>query len=272
MDMQNIFYDQALSPEALDFLESSKMTSWNCHDLGMRISTVMKTPYYANQIINHTTELGFCKYVKLSSNFNQDSEFLRKLQLRRKSTREFKDYIDIQDLSNVLLNSYFITEYFETHTHHLRRRSIPSGGALYPIDLYYININTKNLQQGIYYYSPHQSHLVCYKEYRDIESTMDALKIVYPAEILGNWDLSSVSAIIVFAGILNRMSCKYGDRGIRFAITDVGAILQNIHLAAAAEEVACCAIGGYLDDEIDALMELQNPNETVLLTLFIGRN
>ena len=107
--MQNIFYDQALSPEALDFLESSKMTSWNCHDLGMRISTVMKTPYYANQIINHTTELGFCKYVKLSSNFNQDSEFLRKLQLRRKSTREFKDYIDIQDLSNVLLNSYFIT-------------------------------------------------------------------------------------------------------------------------------------------------------------------
>lgn len=34
MDMQNIFYDQALSPEALDFLESSKMTSWNCHDLG----------------------------------------------------------------------------------------------------------------------------------------------------------------------------------------------------------------------------------------------
>ena len=72
---------------------------------------------------------------------------MRKLQLRRKSTREFKDYIDIQDLSNVLLNSYFITEYFETHTHHLRR-SIPSGGALYPIDLYYININTKNLQQG----------------------------------------------------------------------------------------------------------------------------
>ena len=57
--MQNIFYDQALSPEALDFLESSKMTSWNCHDLGMRISTVMKTPYYANQIINHTTELRF---------------------------------------------------------------------------------------------------------------------------------------------------------------------------------------------------------------------
>ena len=101
---------------------------------------------------------------------------------------------------------------------------------------------------------------------------MDALKIVYPTEILGNWDLSSVSGIIVFAGILNRMSCKYGDRGIRFAITDVGAILQNIHLAAAAEEVACCAIGGYLDDEIDALMELQNPNETVLLTLFIGRN
>lgn len=267
-----MFYDQAFNQEAIDFLESSKMTFWNCLELGFRISTVMKTPFYTKQIINHSTELGFCKRIEISSNFNKQSEFLRELQLRRKSTREFKGFIDLQDLSNVLLNSYFITEYFEKHTHHLRRRSIPSGGALYPIDLYYININTKNLHRGIYYYNLQDSCLDCIKEFNDLNSMLDALNIVYPAEILGNWNLPTVSGIIVFAGILNRMSCKYGDRGLRFAITDVGSILQNIHLSAAAEDIACCAIGGYFDNEIDALIELQNPNETVLLTLFIGQS
>ena len=112
----------------------------------------------------------------------------------------------------------------------------------------------------------------CIEEYKDKISSIRVLQKVYPSEILGNWDLASVSGIIVFAGILNRMSCKYENRGIRFAITDVGALLQNIHLAAAAEDIACCAIGGYLDVEIDSLLGLQNPNETVLLTLFIGRN
>ncbi len=272
MDTQNIFYDQALSQEALDFLENSKMTTWNNFDLGIRISTIMKTPYYANQIINSTTELGICKRIKLSSNFNEASELLHELQLKRKSTREFKRYIDLQDISNILLNSYFITECFKSHTHHLRRRSIPSGGALYPIDLYYINMNTTNLQLGIYYYNPLEKDLECIEEYKDQTSIMGLLKRVYPSEILGDWDLSMISGIIVFAGILNRTTCKYGDRGIRFAIMDVGAILQNIHLAAAAENISCCAIGGYLDHEIDSLLRLQNPNETVLLTLFIGRN
>lgn len=272
MDTQNMFYDQALGQEALDFLESSKMTAWNNFDLGIRISTHVKTPYYANQIINSTTELGICKHVKLSPNFNKDSEFLRELQLKRRSTREFKKFIEFQDISNVLLNSYFVTEHFETHTHHFKRRSIPSGGALYPIDLYYINVNTKNLQPGIYYYNLFECCLDCIEEYKDQISSIRVLQKVYPSEILGNWDLASVSGIIVFAGILNRMSCKYENRGIRFAITDVGALLQNIHLAAAAEDIACCAIGGYLDVEIDSLLGLQNPNETVLLTLFIGRN
>ncbi|GBU06788.1 nitroreductase [Bacteroidales bacterium] len=271
-DIYNIFFEQGLAQESLDFIECSKMKVYNSMDFGMRIQSVMQIPFYAKQVINHTEEIGICERVLLERSFTEESAILRNIQMKRISTRRFCDYISLKDLSNILLNSYFITETFESHSHHLCRRSIPSGGALYPIDLFYISINTKGLKTGVYYYNLHKESLECLFLESKASEFANKLKKMFPEEILGDWDLTEVSGIVVFCGKLNRVSCKYGDRGLRFALMDVGAILQNIHLAAATEDVACCAIGGYLDDELDKFLELRYPDETSLLSLFIGKN
>jgi SagB-type dehydrogenase family enzyme len=271
-DIFNIFYDQGLSHESLDFIECSKMNPYNSMDFGMRIQSVMQIPYYARQIINHTEEIGICERVPLHRTLNQESIALQNIQLKRRSIRKFNDFISGNDIANVLLNAYFVTETFEAHSHHLYRRSIPSGGALYPIDLFYIGLNTKELKNGSYYYNVHKECLEClfYEEEEPLFKTK--LKKIFPNEIMGDWHLKDISGIIVLGAKLNKVSCKYGDRGLRFALMDVGAISQNIHLAATTEDIACCAIGGYIDDEMDRFLDFRYPDETTLLTIFIGKN
>ena len=68
MDVYNILYEQALSPAALDFLESSAMTKYNTMEIGERISSIMQSPYYSRQAIQHSLELGCVDYIKLSEN------------------------------------------------------------------------------------------------------------------------------------------------------------------------------------------------------------
>ncbi|MDR3217597.1 MAG: SagB/ThcOx family dehydrogenase [Dysgonamonadaceae bacterium] len=259
-DIYNLFYDQGLNTESLDFIERSKMTTYNSMNLGMRIGSIMQIPYYSKQVANHTTELGMCEKIPLQKTFNETALKLRDIQLVRKSTRKFNKFINLENLSNVLLNSYFVTEIFKDHSHHLARRSIASGGALYPIDLYYISLHTEGLENGTYFYNLHNESLDCLVLEKEEKNYMTNLLKAFPEEIKGEWDFSTVSGIIIFGAVINRVACKYGDRGLRFALMDVGAILQNIHLASAAENIDCCAIGGYIDDAIDSFLHFRYPD------------
>lgn len=271
MDSFNLLYDQGLSTTALDFLESSSMNIYNLREIGERIHGIMKSPYYSKQVIGHTYEHGITEKLKLQPVYNKETSALINIQLQRKTTRLFKQYIHLHELAACLLSAYFITEKFEQHSHHLARRSIASGGALYPIDLYYISLHTEGLENAVYCYNPHEECLEKIKSFSSDKLLYRSLQNIYPADILGSWDMHSLSGILVFGAVLNRVSCKYGDRGLRFALIDVGSICQNIHLSAAATKISCCAIGGYMDRELDRFMDFQSPNETALLTMFIGK-
>lgn len=270
MDSNNFLYDQSMSTSATDFLQSSAMNAYNSRELGERISVLMNSPYYSRQACAHSMEWGNTERISLQLSQHKRTKELRNFHLDRKTSRVFSSYITLDELSDVLLSAYFITERFEQHSHHLARRSISSGGALYPIDLYYISLHTKSLEKGIYAYNPHAEALETLRLIGDKELRRSLTKC-FPKEVVGSWNMNSVSGIVVMGACLHRVCCKYGDRGLRFALMDTGGLCQNLYLAAAARSVACCAIGGYYDDELDKLMGFQWPNETSLLTMFIGK-
>ncbi len=271
MDTYNLLSAPCLSEAATDFLQSSAMSVENSEELGERIGTLMHSPLYSRQVIGHTMENSMAETVPLRATYTADTLKLIDLQLKRRSTRGFDTLLKLEDLAQVLTSAYFITERFADHSHHLARRSIASGGALYPIDLYYISLHTIGLKTGIYAYNPHFERLETMR-ILDRQSMKSELTKVFPQEVVGSWNMDMVSGVLVFGAALNRVCCKYGDRGLRFALTDVGAICQNLHLAAAAGEVSVCAIGGYMDRSLDRLMGFQSPYETALLTMFIGKN
>lgn len=268
--IKDLFYDQFFSNTALDFIESSKCTNYNMREFGMYARSVMQDPFYMKQIISSTTELGCTEKVKLINKIPEKIKALRQIQLKRKSTRKYTKFLNFEELSALLLNSYFI---IEKSNNNVNRRSIASGGGLYPIDLYYINLKIKGLEKGVYFYNLFEENLEIIKtEKSNNNFNSDFNTAFYVEHMQMDWDFETISGVIVFAGILNRVSCKYQDRGLRFALMDVGSILQNIHLAAGALDIDCCAIGGYLDDELNNFIGLAYPNECVLLTMYIAKN
>lgn len=71
-------------------------------------------------------------------------------------------------------------------------------------------------------------------------------------------------------GSMNLMGYKYGNRAYRFMNLEAGHISQNVYLITEGLGFGTVASGGFLDDEFDSFMELQN-GEFLLYELFVGK-
>jgi len=143
------------------------------------------------------------------------------------------------------------------------RRASPSGGGLYPIEVYVVALRVRGLDQGLYHYQPRDHSLECIRR-GDLQPLAERA-ILYP-------DIVARAGVVVLLGALfHRHRFKYGERGYRFTLLDAGHLAQNVYLLSAALNVGCVAIGGYLDDEINELVGMNGVDEAVVYLLAVGR-
>jgi SagB-type dehydrogenase family enzyme len=62
----------------------------------------------------------------------------------------------------------------------------------------------------------------------------------------------------------------YGDRAYRYLHVEAGAVGQRFQLAAGAQGLVACGIGGFLDDEASSLVE-SSPDDFVLYLVTLGQ-
>ena len=62
----------------------------------------------------------------------------------------------------------------------------------------------------------------------------------------------------------------YGDRAYRYLHLEAGAIGQRFQLAAGAQGLMACGIGGFFDDDTAKLIDV-SPNDLVLYPVTIGQ-
>jgi SagB-type dehydrogenase family enzyme len=134
---------------------------------------------------------------------------------------------------------------------------VPSGGGLYPLELY-VALRGK----GIHRYDP-ELHLL---EQHDPGDPWPALVLTSPAPEL----LDGASAAIFVLGVFGRTRFKYGQRGYRFALLEAGHVVQNVVLAAAALDVAALPFGGYYDARVDDLVGADGVEESVVYAVVLG--
>lgn len=103
-------------------------------------------------------------------------------------------------------------------------RCNPSGGALYPISLYFIAVNVEDLERSLYYYSPYH-HLL---RKRCPVSVEKAKSIIPPGAYEGS--LEKTSIIFLYAYNVWENVRKYGGMGISLAFIEIGQISQNLNL------------------------------------------
>jgi SagB-type dehydrogenase family enzyme len=136
--------------------------------------------------------------------------------------------------------------------------------------LYILNLNISGLENGIYYYNAHAKCLQLLTHLNEQEK-QNILRDGFRTDGRNDIDFGNASAIIFFGAFLSRVTFKYQDRGLRFAFFEIGCILQNLYLNAAALNIGCCANGGFIDDYICNLLDFKDRSQTVLLTAIIGK-
>jgi SagB-type dehydrogenase family enzyme len=139
------------------------------------------------------------------------------------------------------------------------RRAAPSGGALYPLEVYAVVHSVDGLDPGLYQFDPFERALRTIRggpQKREIGGAM-----LYPE--IGE----AAGVVLLFASVFWRNRFKYGLRGYRFALMEAGHVGQNMLLAAEALGLAAAPIGGFYDERVDKLLELDGVNESTLYLL-----
>ncbi|WP_240605885.1 SagB/ThcOx family dehydrogenase [Planctomonas deserti] len=146
-------------------------------------------------------------------------------------------------------------------------RFVPSGGALYPLDLYLVAAAVDGLPAGVYQLDPLRRALVNpfgHSGPDRIERFRRAAPSLM-APIAAN-----ASATIVVTASFERARYKYGLRGYRLSLLEAGHVVQNAALAASALGLRSLGWVGFVDHELDDLLDLDGVTQSSLYAFSFG--
>lgn len=141
-------------------------------------------------------------------------------------------------------------------------RTVPSAGALYPIETYLVVNNAKGIEAGIYHYSI-RSHQLEQLRSGDFRRQVTAAA-------LGQQMCATASVVFVWSAVFERCKWKYGQRAYRYIYLDAGHIAENLALAAASLNRGSCEIGALYDDQVNAIIGVDGIEESVICMAVVG--
>jgi SagB-type dehydrogenase family enzyme len=177
----------------------------------------------------------------------------------RRSSREYSgEPMTPDELSRLL----FLTSGISADRFGNARRTAPSSGALYPIEVYVVVHRVAGVDPGAYHY-----------DYRG-----HALELVRPGDLrttvvdqgIGQEFLGQCNVVLFLTQILQRMRPKYQDRAYRYGLLEAGHIGENAYLAARSMGLGACGIGAFLDDGINEMLRVDGVEEAVVYMLAAG--
>lgn len=143
------------------------------------------------------------------------------------------------------------------------RRTHPSAGGRYPLEMYVINfIASPGFPSGVYHYNI-KRHAFEVLEERTFSS--EDKKRWFTDEFV---DKASVA--VIMTALFWRTQNKYGERGYRYVILEAGHIGQNLYLLANALGLKCCVAGTH-DKEIEEFLDIDGMVESVVYAIALGK-
>jgi len=172
----------------------------------------------------------------------------------RRTVRDLKERpLPLNHLSQLLWAAQGITDPKEG------KRAAPSGGGLYPLDIYVIagEKGVEGMEMGVYHYLPEKHSVLSI-------SKGDRRKEIASASLSQMW-MAKAPVIFVITAEYKRITGKYGERGIRYALIEVGHVGQNLFLQAGALGLGAGIVGAFNDLEISKAAGLPSKHEPLLI-------
>ena len=169
---------------------------------------------------------------------------------------------DFRDVARIFYFSAGIT----------KRRAYPGGeiyfraaactGALYEIELYLVTSNLPGLDGGVYHFNPADVSLRLLRG-GDFRGNLAQATAMEPAA-------AHAPAIIICTGTYWRNAWKYQARTYRHFGWDNGTLLANMLAVSAASGLPAKIMLGFVDAEVNRLLDLQTRREVSLCLVPIG--
>jgi SagB-type dehydrogenase family enzyme len=186
---------------------------------------------------------------------------LREAIERRVSTRHFGGRpLSLTELATLVKLGNGV--HHHARDNELARRAIPSGGGLYPTELYVLPLEVDGLEPGAYHYDVFAHEL---SRFVDAPAEPSLGTACYLGKAL-----PTASVALVISACFERQSVKYDERAYRFTLLECGHLAQNLLLVATALGLATLPVGGFNDDDLNRYLRLDGRREAVLYLILIG--
>jgi SagB-type dehydrogenase family enzyme len=169
---------------------------------------------------------------------------------------------DLQDLARILYFSAGVTKQRKYSGGEIYFRAAACTGALYEIELYVVTGDLPGLDTGVYHFNP-----------ADV-----SLRLLRKGDFRGNLAqaakepaVAGAPATIICTGTYWRNAWKYQARTYRHFGWDNGTLLANLLAVAAASGLPAEIVLGFVDAEVNRLLDLDTRREVSLCLVPIGR-
>lgn len=199
------------------------------------------------------------------SSFSEIDSGLLEFMRQRESTWKFSSgSISFVQLSGLLRAAYGVIRRENLGSFIIPHRTVPSGGALYPLEIYVITlINIGSLGKGLYYFQKEKECLVPLKEGGFREKLKE---LIWTA----NEAIESAALFLIITASFFRECEKYSNRGYRHIFLEAGHVAQNIYLCCIDQNLGTVELSGFLDEKLCNFLEINPCEEAPITMLAVG--
>lgn len=184
----------------------------------------------------------------------EEGSFSDLMYQRRSMRNSGEGKLDLDQVTRLLFAAQGITR-------EGRFRTVPSAGALYPLEIFLVAGSIEDLEEGVYRYSPekHQLRQVCKGDNRE-DLAREAYRQMW---------VSEAPVILVISAVYERVAQEYGERGRRHAHIEAGCAAQNISLEGYHLGLGSTVVGAFSDTGVAKVIKAEK-NEKPLVVMPVG--
>ena len=170
---------------------------------------------------------------------------------------------DLQDLARILYFSAGITKQRKSPGGEIYFRAAACTGALYEVELYVVTGDLVGLDAGVHHFNPADVSLRLLRK-GDFRRNLAQATAMEPA-------VAHAPATIICTGTYWRNAWKYQARTYRHFGWDNGTLLANMLAVSAASGLPAEIVLGFVDGEVNRLLDLDTRREVSLCLVPVGR-
>lgn len=194
------------------------------------------------------------KKIPLPSPETQSEVSVEQAIAERRSARDFTGQaLEIDSVGQLLWAAQGVTS-------SQGRRTAPSAGALYPLEVYIVAGKLADLDPGVYQYRPDDHSLSLH--------VSGDVRIELARAARQAW-IADAPMVLVVAAVYERTRRKYGSRTERYVHMEVGHVAQNIYLQTESLGLGTVMVGAFRDAEIQTVLHLPS-REAPLALMPVG--